>query len=114
MVRAALRRMMSRAQSAGLLEGSATALAEQFGSLLWGNTMVDLLLGVAERPSSREIVRRARDATVALLELNSPPSRGRQRASASIDASPAHARRVSRSASADRRSSTVRRSTGEE
>lgn len=71
-VRAALRRMMSRAQSAGLLEGSATELAEQFGSLLWGNTMVDLLLGVAERPSAREIVRRARDATVALLELNTP------------------------------------------
>jgi hypothetical protein len=49
-------------------------VAEQFGGLLWGNLMVSLLLGVAERPSSRELAARARDATGAVLQLHSPQS----------------------------------------
>jgi len=69
-IRAALRRMMAGAQASGLLDGSPADLAEQFGSLLWGNTMVNLLLGVTTRPTSREFARRARDATVAFLKLN--------------------------------------------
>ena len=68
--RAALRQIMSQAQSAGLLEGRPADLAEQFGGLLWGNLMVSLLLGVAERPSSREIAARARDATAAFLQIH--------------------------------------------
>src|SRR3954464_3106530 len=40
-IRAAFRRLMARAQSSGLLHGSAAELAEQFGSLLWGNTMIN-------------------------------------------------------------------------
>jgi hypothetical protein len=30
-------------------------LAEQFGGSLWGSLMVSLLLGIAERPNSREV-----------------------------------------------------------
>ena len=69
-IRAALRRMMAGAQAAGLLEGNPAELAEQFGALLWGNTMVSLLLGVTTRPTSRAFASRARDATVAFLKLN--------------------------------------------
>ena len=67
--RAALRQIMTQAQTAGLLEGRPADLAERFGGLLWGNLMISLLLGVAERPSSREIAARARDATAAFLQL---------------------------------------------
>jgi AcrR family transcriptional regulator len=69
-IRAALRRMMAGAQASGLLDGSPAKLAEQFGSLLWGDTMVNLLLGVTTRPTSRDFATRARDATVAFLKLN--------------------------------------------
>jgi AcrR family transcriptional regulator len=71
--RAALRRMMAGAQASGLLNGHPAELAEQFGGLLWGNLMVGLLLGVAERPNSREIAARARDATAAFLQLHRLP-----------------------------------------
>jgi AcrR family transcriptional regulator len=67
--RAALREMMSRARSAGLLGGEPGEMAEHFAGLLWGNLMTGLLLRVAERPSAREITRRARAATAALLQL---------------------------------------------
>jgi AcrR family transcriptional regulator len=68
--RAALRQIMTQAQSAGLLQGRPADLAERFGGLLWGNLMISLLLGVAERPSSREVAVRAREATAAFLELH--------------------------------------------
>lgn len=71
--RAALRQIMSQAQASGLVEGRPAELAEQFGGLLWGNLMVSLLLGVAERPSSREVAARARDATAAFLQLHPLP-----------------------------------------
>jgi AcrR family transcriptional regulator len=70
--RAALRQLMARAQASGLLNGRPAELAEQFGALLWGNLMVSLLLGVAERPNSREVAARARDATAAFLQLHPP------------------------------------------
>lgn len=69
--RAALRQIMTQAQAAGLLDGRPGDLAERFGGLLWGNLLVSLLLGVAERPSPREIATRARDATAAFLQLHS-------------------------------------------
>jgi AcrR family transcriptional regulator len=72
--RAALRQVMARAQASGLLDGRPAELAEQFGGLLWGNLMVSLLLGVAERPKSRELATRARDATAAFLQLHPLPS----------------------------------------
>ncbi|MFL5561075.1 MAG: TetR/AcrR family transcriptional regulator [Gemmatimonadaceae bacterium] len=71
-IRAALRRMMAGAQASGLLDGSPAELADQFGALLWGNTMINLLLGVTTRPTSREFATRARHATVAFLKLNAP------------------------------------------
>ena len=69
--RAALRQIMTQAQAAGLVDGRPADLAERFGGLLWGNLLVSLLLGVAERPSPREIATRARDATAAFLQLHS-------------------------------------------
>jgi AcrR family transcriptional regulator len=71
--RAALREIMARAQASGLLNGRPAELAEQFGGLLWGNLMVSLLLGVAERPNSREAAARARDATAGFLQLHPLP-----------------------------------------
>jgi len=68
--RAALRKIMAQAQAAGLLTGSPTELAQQFAGLLWRDWMVSLLLGVAERPSPREIALRARDAAAAFLQLH--------------------------------------------
>jgi len=73
--RAALRQIMARAQASGLLIGRPAELAEQFGGLLWGNLLVSLLLGVAERPNSREVAARARDATAAFLKLRSADAR---------------------------------------
>jgi AcrR family transcriptional regulator len=72
--RAALRQIMAQAQASGLLNGPSAELAEQFGGLLWGNLMVSLLLGVAERPSSREVAARARSATAAFLQIHPLPS----------------------------------------
>jgi AcrR family transcriptional regulator len=69
--RAALRQIMTQARAAGLLAGRPADLAERFGGLLWGNLLVSLLLGVAERPSPREIATRAREATAAFLRLHS-------------------------------------------
>jgi AcrR family transcriptional regulator len=69
--RTALRQIMAGAEGLGLLKGEPAELAEQFGGLLWGNLMVGLLLGVVDRPSSRELSSRARAATDAFLRLNS-------------------------------------------
>jgi len=68
--RAALRQIMTQAKESGLLNGRPAELAERFGGLLWGNLLISLLLGVAERPSSREVAVRAREATAAFLRLH--------------------------------------------
>ncbi|HET7122676.1 MAG TPA: TetR/AcrR family transcriptional regulator [Bradyrhizobium sp.] len=75
--RAAFREIMTRARSAELISGDASAMAEQFAGLLWGNLKVSLLLRVAERPSPREIARRARDATAAFLKIYPQPDKAR-------------------------------------
>ena len=72
--RAALRKIMARAQASGSLKGSPARLAEQFGGLLLGDLMISLLLGVAEQPTPREIAERARDAAAAFLQLHPPPN----------------------------------------
>jgi AcrR family transcriptional regulator len=72
--RAALRKIMARAQASGLLTGRPAELAKQFAGLLWRDLQVSLLLGVAERPNSREIARRARGAAAAFLQLHPLPS----------------------------------------
>jgi AcrR family transcriptional regulator len=71
--RAALRQLMSQALSLGLLSGRPADLAEQFSGLLWGNLMISLLLGVVERPTSREIAARSREAVAAFLQLHPLP-----------------------------------------
>jgi len=71
--RAALRQLMTQAQASGLLDGRPAELAEQFSGLLWGNLLVSLLLGVADRPGPRAIAARARDATAAFLQLHPLP-----------------------------------------
>jgi AcrR family transcriptional regulator len=73
-IRAALRQIMTRAHSSGLLDGRPADLAEQFGTLLWGNVMIGLLLGVDDRPTPRQIAARARVATEMFRRLNQPPS----------------------------------------
>ena len=72
--RAALREVMARARSAGLLGGQPAEMAEHFAGLLWGNLMPGLLLGVAERPGPREIARRAAAAAAAFLQLYPQPN----------------------------------------
>src|ERR1700722_18403864 len=71
--RAALRKIMAEAQASGLLTGRPAELAQQFAGLLWRDLMVSLLLGVAERPTPREIAGRARDAAAAFLQLHPLP-----------------------------------------
>jgi len=71
--RAALRTIMARAQAAGLLTGRPAELAEQFAGLLWGDLIINLLLGVTERPSARAIAQRTREATAAFLRLHPSP-----------------------------------------
>ena len=71
--RTALRQIMARAQASRLIEGQPAELAEQFGGLLWGTLMISLLLGVVDRPSSRELATRAREATAAFLQLHPAP-----------------------------------------
>jgi AcrR family transcriptional regulator len=74
--RAALREVMARAQASGLLTGRPAELAQQFGGLLWRDLLVSLLLGVAERPTLREIAGRARHAAAAFLQLHPPSNDG--------------------------------------
>lgn len=73
--RAALRDVMTRAQSAGLLRGHPAEMAEHFAALLMGNLMLSLLLRVADRPPSGEITQRARDATAAFLQFYPQPDK---------------------------------------
>src|SRR5579859_280684 len=71
--RAALRKIMAEAQASGLLAGRPAELAEQFVGLLWRDLMVSLLLGVAKRPTPREIAGRARNAAADFLQLHPSP-----------------------------------------
>jgi AcrR family transcriptional regulator len=89
--RAALRKIMAQAQASGLLTGRPAELTEQFAGLLWGQLMVSLLLGVAERPNPREIARRARDAAAAFLQLHPLPNDGQ---TGSYRSRPAHRSRL--------------------
>lgn len=73
--RTALRELMNRARSAGLLNGEPAEMAEQFVGLLWGNLMTGLLLRTAERPTPREIEHRAKAAAAGLLQLYAKPDR---------------------------------------
>lgn len=76
--RAALTQIMTRAQSTGLLRGEVGEMVEQFSGLLWGDLLMSLLLRVAAPPSARELARRARAATAALLQLYPAPTEPRR------------------------------------
>ena len=71
--RAALRKIMARAQASGLLAGRPAELAAQFAGLLWRDLLVSLMLGVVERPTPREMAGRARAAVAAFLQLHPLP-----------------------------------------
>jgi AcrR family transcriptional regulator len=71
--REAVRRVMSEARAARLIDGRPADLADQFYGLLWRDLMIGLLLGVAPRPSTRAIEARAHDATAAFLRLHAMP-----------------------------------------
>jgi hypothetical protein len=71
--RAALRHIMSESRAAGLIDGRPADLAARFFGLLWRDLMINLLLGVAERPNIRAIEARARDAATAFLRLHPKP-----------------------------------------
>jgi AcrR family transcriptional regulator len=68
--RAALREILLKARSAGLISGDTAELTEQFMALLWGDIMMNLLLRSAEAPGVAEIRRRAESAAKALLLLH--------------------------------------------
>jgi AcrR family transcriptional regulator len=69
-VRAALRKIMTQARAAGLLDGRPAELAEEYGGLLWRDLLVGLMLGVVDRPEPRELTARAREAASAFLRLH--------------------------------------------
>jgi hypothetical protein len=71
--RAALLDIMGRAERTGLVSGRPPKLADQFGSLLLGDVMISLCLGVVKRPTAREIAQRAREAAAAFLQLHPQP-----------------------------------------
>jgi AcrR family transcriptional regulator len=73
--RQALRQFMARARASGLLAGNPARLADQFGGLLLGDSMIGLLLGVAARPGPREIAERARSAAAAFLRMHPLPKK---------------------------------------
>jgi AcrR family transcriptional regulator len=81
--RAALAKLLKLAQTAGLLgEAEPSKMATEFFALLWGDLLMQLLLGVTDRPRAAEIEQRARAAVEALFALHStspPPARADDR-----------------------------------
>ncbi|MGD0960666.1 MAG: TetR/AcrR family transcriptional regulator [Methylomonas sp.] len=72
--RAALAEILAQAQAAGLIgAGNPLASAEQFMALLWGDLLINLLLGVATPPGPAEIEARALKAAAAFLTLHPKP-----------------------------------------
>jgi len=67
------------AQGLGLIEGDVLEIPERFTSLLWGELLIGLLLGVAEAPAVMEIRRRASAAIDAILRPNAAPLKRRRR-----------------------------------
>ena len=71
--RRAMADLFTRAQAGGLLgNGNPDAMGGQFYSLLTGDLLLRLMLGVARPPTSAEIKRRAEAAADAVLVLNAP------------------------------------------
>ena len=69
--RTALIDLLAKAQAAGVLgRGEPDVMAGQFFSLLLGDLMLRLMLGVTPRPGPGEIKKRAQSATEAVLALH--------------------------------------------
>jgi len=49
--------------------GDPAAMVEDFFALLWGDLLVELLMGVATPPSERELKQKAGRATAKFLKL---------------------------------------------
>jgi AcrR family transcriptional regulator len=78
--RAALIEFLRKAQKRGQLgAGQPETMAAVFFGLLWDDLLIRLLLRVADPPTTREIERRARTATEALLTQLPEPKRSRVR-----------------------------------
>jgi AcrR family transcriptional regulator len=71
--RSGLRELMRRARAAKLVDGEVAEMSDQFAGLLWGNRMLGLLLATTERPTPREIARRAEAASEAFLRAYPAP-----------------------------------------
>lgn len=68
--RSALEALLTSARAAKLLaDGNMDEMLHDFGGLLWGNTMVWILLGLEKAPGPKEIERRAERAARRFLEL---------------------------------------------
>jgi AcrR family transcriptional regulator len=68
--RAALEALLKSARAAKLLaDGNMEEMALHFRGLLWGDTMVGILLGLENAPGPKEIERRAEEAAQLFLEL---------------------------------------------
>ena len=73
--RDALAKLLSNAQSSGLLgPADPTEMAAQYFGLLWEGLMVGLLLGVAPAPGPAEAEHRAGKATTAFMRLHPDPA----------------------------------------
>jgi AcrR family transcriptional regulator len=69
--RAALSELFAKAQAAGFLaSGDTLDMASQFLALLWRDLLLSMLLRIADRPTPKEIERRAAAATEAFLRLH--------------------------------------------
>lgn len=67
--RAAIAGLLAGAQASGILrEGDAREMTEQYFALLWGDLLIDRLLG-ADMPKPDEIERRSREAVRSFLAL---------------------------------------------
>jgi AcrR family transcriptional regulator len=67
--------LLAKAQARGLIgAGEPAEMASQFCGLLWGELMVELLLGVAATPEAPEIERRAHNAVDTFMRLYTKPA----------------------------------------
>jgi AcrR family transcriptional regulator len=74
--RNALAELLARSQAAGILgHGDPQQMMEQFFALLWGDLLLNRLLGAARVPKPAAIDQRARDAARLLLALYPVPRR---------------------------------------
>jgi AcrR family transcriptional regulator len=72
--RAALARTLAQAQTDRLIgAGNPATMAVEFFALLWGDLLLQLLLRVADPPSSKALERKAREATEKFLRLYPQP-----------------------------------------